>query len=95
MYGVLSGWAGGSDVGSESGEAGRSEVEELGSILGFGAIVREVNAFTGSERFREKDAFSAQIAHWSRGRAQYFPLRGNACRSASCFIEEYETPRMD
>jgi hypothetical protein len=65
IYGVFSGWAGGSDDGSDSGESSFSDVEVLGSILVTGRIVRDVNAFTGSERFREKDAFSAQIAHWS------------------------------
>lgn len=48
-------------------------VDPIGSIGGTGATVRDVNALAGSERFREKEAFSAQIAHWSRGRAQYLP----------------------
>lgn len=53
---------------SESGE----------TSSGFVAAVSDremalVNAFVGSEVLRLKDAFSAHIAHWSRGRVQYFP----------------------
>jgi hypothetical protein len=58
-------------------------------------LVREVNAFTGSERFREKVAFSAQIAHRSRDRSQYFPRLGTACPPSSFFPIVVEVPRID
>ena len=80
---------GGSEVGSDSGEAGLSDIE--GSILPLGAIVREVKAFTGSERFSEKDVFSTQIAHWSFGKDQYFPRLSATC---SCFSIVREVPKV-
>jgi hypothetical protein len=44
------------------------EEEDVG-----GWVMRDVNALVESERFRLTEAFSAQIAHWSCGRDQYFP----------------------
>jgi len=55
---------------------------------------REVNAFTGSDMFREKNKFSAQIAHWSRGRDQYFPHSGTSSPSLHTLVVP-ECPKMD
>jgi hypothetical protein len=62
----------------------------FGSILGTGIFAR-VKAFTGSERFKENDAFSAQIAHWSLERDQYFPC----WVSTLCSLFAPEVPRID
>jgi hypothetical protein len=94
IYDVFSGWVGGLDDGSNSGEANLSDAEVLESIPGTVAVVREVKAFTGSERFRGKDAFSAQIAHWSRGRDQYFP-RLRCTPPSPCSLVVLEAPSID
>lgn len=63
MYGVLRGWVGASDVDSSSGRSVFADVDVFGSVLGVGVTPMDVNALTGSDRFKEKEAFSAQIAH--------------------------------
>ena len=80
---------GGCDDGSDDGKSG---VVVLTSIFATDAIVGDVNAFTGSERFKEKAAFSAQIAHWSCGRDRYF---GGISPRPSCLLAVSEAPRID
>lgn len=87
----MRGWVGGSDKGSDSGEAGFSDVEAFGSILGTAKFSRDVKAFTGSDRFKENEAFSAQIAHWSLERDEYFPCFGS---TSSCSLFVPEVPRI-
>jgi hypothetical protein len=48
-----------------------------------GWAAKEVNALAESEKFRLIEAFSAQMAHWSFGRDQYFPRLSFAGLSAS------------
>lgn len=50
-------------VETECGDVRLSIANPLGSMGGTGAAAKDVNALVGSERFKEKEAFSAQMAH--------------------------------